>query len=110
MRVLDLTQLTLFADGDVLPTSTFEWIIKNGIAGLLLVIGTIEGWVIWRLLHDKTALEVEYRQKIEKLKDDSAAKTEAQMNSRIVEMEKTQVLLAENREAMKRMLEFAGDD
>lgn len=100
----------LLADGDGLPTGTFEWIIKNGIAGLLLVICAIEGWVIWRLLHDMRTLEIEYRQKIEKLKDDQATKVESLMNSRITESEKTQVLLAENREAMKRMLKLAGDD
>lgn len=99
----------LLADGE-LPTGTFEWIIKNGIAGLLLVICAIEGWVIWRLLHDMRSLEIEYRGKIEKLKDDQAAKVEALMNSRIAETEKTQVLLAENREAMKKMLKLAGDD
>lgn len=110
MNSLDLDMILLLAQDAAIPTGTFEWIIKNGVAGLLLVVAAVEGWLIWRLLNDRTALEVEYRQKIEKLKDDQAENTEKQMNSRIEELGKIQVLLSENRDAMRRMLKLAGDD
>lgn len=62
----------------VLPLRTFEWALEHGIAGLLLIIVFIAGWVIWRQQgeikaiaegrhQERVALEREYRDKVEAL-------------------------------------------
>lgn len=76
----------------VLPTNDFDWIIQNGIVGLLLAAVFILGSFVFYLLKRQSTLEREYRQKQEEL-----------LREQVSLAKKTTTALVMNTEVLRRL-------
>jgi hypothetical protein len=94
----------------VLPLKTFEWVLEHGIAGLLLVIVFILGWVVWRQQDEIKELQEERHDEHVSLEREYRDKVEALLREQVKVTQKTGILVAQTNEVLRSLTLVVDED
>jgi len=85
----------------ILPLKTFEWVLEHGIAGLLLVLVFILGWVVWRQQGEIKDLQKERHDERVEIEREYRGKVETLLREQVKVTQKTGTLVAQTNEVLR---------